>query len=53
VELDQPGGLYAPLSLKRLLEPGEMVQLPLAVAPSTGAQGEGSAGGPALQPLAA
>jgi segregation and condensation protein A len=53
VELDQPGGLYAPLSLKRLLEPCEMVQLPLAVAPSTGGQDEGSAGGPARQPLAA
>ena len=53
VELDQPGGLYAPLSLKRLLEPGEMVQLPLAVAPGTGGAGEGSAGGPARQPLAA
>ena len=53
VELDQPGGLYAPLSLKRLLEPGETVQLPLAVAPNTGASAQGSDGGPALEPLAA
>jgi len=53
VELDQPGGLYAPLSLKRLLQPGEMVQLPLAVAPNTAGSAQGSDGGPARQPLAA
>lgn len=51
VELDQPGGLYAPLSLKRLVAPGEMVPLPLAVAANTSAQG--SDGGPARQQLAA
>jgi segregation and condensation protein A len=53
VELDQPGGLYAPLSLKRLLQPGEMVQLPLAVAANTAVSAQGSDGGPARQPLAA
>ena len=51
VELDQPGGLYAPLSLKRLQESGELVPLTLAAAPS--ANGEGSDGGPAREPLAA
>ena len=51
VELDQPGGLYAPLSLKRLVAPGEMVPLPLAVAANPSAQG--SDGGPARQQLAA
>ena len=51
VELDQPGGLYAPLSLKRLVAPGEMVALPLAVATNPSVQG--SDGGPARQQLAA
>jgi segregation and condensation protein A len=46
VELDQQGGLHAPLRLKRLLHDRESVQLPLA--------GElGSAGSPAGERLAA
>jgi segregation and condensation protein A len=58
VELDQPGGLYAPLSLKRLAAAAEMVPLPLAVAANAspllqGAGLQGSDGGPARQPLAA
>ena len=46
VELEQPGGLHAPLRLKRLLEERESVQLPLPTA-------LGSARGPADAPLAA
>lgn len=53
VELDQPGGLYAPLSLKRLQESGDIVPIPLTVAPNANANGEGSDGGPAREPLAA
>jgi segregation and condensation protein A len=32
VELEQQGGLFGPLSLKRLLDVGESVQLPLVPA---------------------
>jgi chromatin segregation and condensation protein Rec8/ScpA/Scc1 (kleisin family) len=39
VELEQSGGLYAPLQLKRLLEGGESVQLPLVPSASPGAYG--------------
>jgi segregation and condensation protein A len=46
VELEQESGLYGPLSLRRLLEQGETVPLPLV--PS-----QGSARGPARQALAA
>jgi segregation and condensation protein A len=46
VELDQQGGLFGPLQLKRLLDERESVQLPL---PSE----LGSARGPAREPLAA
>ncbi len=53
VELDQPGGLYAPLSLKRLQESGEIVPLTLSAAPGANTRGEGSDGGPAREPLAA
>ena len=37
VELEQPGGLYAPLQLKRLLDGAESVQLPLVPTQSPGA----------------
>ena len=37
VELEQPGGLYAPLQLKRLLDGAESVQLPLVPSQSPGA----------------
>ena len=50
VELEQQGGLFGPLSLRRLLEPGESVQLPLVSEPFSG---RGSDGGPVTLPLAA
>lgn len=53
VELDQPGGLYTPLSLKRLQEQSELLALPLSVTSGTSAGGDGSDGGPAREPLAA
>ena len=46
VELEQQGGLFGPLSLRRILVGSESVQLPLAAA-------AGSAQTPALEPLAA
>jgi segregation and condensation protein A len=46
VELEQQGGLFGPLQLKRLLDERESVQLPL---PSE----LGSARGPAREPIAA
>ncbi len=46
VELEQDQGLYGPLSLRRLLEQGETVQLPLVTGP-------GSDRGPARHALAA
>ena len=46
VELEQQGGLFGPLQLKRLLEERERVQLPLPAE-------LGSARGPAREPLAA
>jgi segregation and condensation protein A len=36
VELDQQGGLFGPLHLRRLLHPGETRQLPLV--PALGAE---------------
>ena len=50
VELQQEGGLFAPLSLKRLLETGESRQLPLS---AVDGGGPGSAPSPAAQTLAA
>jgi segregation and condensation protein A len=46
VELEQQGGLFGPLQLKRLLDERESVQLPLPAE-------LGSARGPAREPLAA
>jgi segregation and condensation protein A len=46
VELEQEGGLYGPLQLRRLLELGETIPLPLA-------QEQGSARGPSRELLAA
>ena len=40
VELDQPGGLFAPLQLKRLLDGAESVQLPLVPTPNPGTPGK-------------
>lgn len=51
VELQQEGGLFGALSLKRLLEVGESVQLPLVKA--VGAQQQGPAGLPSHPALAA
>ena len=63
VELEQPGGLYAPLQLKRLLDGAESVQLPLVPSQSPGAynpkqaknqaQKPGPAAAPARTALAA
>jgi len=50
VELQQHGGIYGPLSLRRLLEAGESRQLPLAAVAS---DGDGSAPGPSHETLAA
>ncbi|MEB3173313.1 MAG: segregation and condensation protein A [Cyanobacteriota bacterium] len=50
VELQQNGGLYAPLSLRRLLEAGESRQLPLSAVPDAAA---GSAPRPSHETLAA
>lgn len=50
VELQQEGGLYAPLRLRRLLESGESRQLPLAAVPKAAT---GSAGPPSHETLAA
>ena len=50
VELDQQGGLYGPLSLKRLLDTGDGLLLPLVSMPDAG---DGSDQRPARQPLAA
>jgi len=50
VELEQHGGLFGPLSLRRLLESGESRQLPLAAVPSGDS---GPARGPAHHTLAA
>jgi segregation and condensation protein A len=46
VELEQHGGLFGPLQLKRLLDGSEIVQLPLQT-------DLGSDPGPAREPLAA
>ncbi len=54
LELEQSGGLFGPLRLRRLLEPGEMAQLPLlAAAPRGGEPNTGSASGAARPLLAA
>ena len=54
LELEQSGGLFGPLRLRRLLEPGEMTQLPLlAAAPRGGEPNTGSASGAARPLLAA
>ena len=50
VELEQQGGLFGPLHLKRLLDERESVQLPL---PAELESARGSARGPAREPLAA
>ncbi len=50
VELEQQGGLFGPLQLKRLLDERESVQLPL---PAELESARGSARGPAREPLAA
>jgi segregation and condensation protein A len=50
VELEQQGGLYGPLQLRRLLEAGESRQLPLT---ALNAGSEGSAQGPSHETLAA
>ncbi|MFZ9230084.1 MAG: segregation and condensation protein A [Prochlorococcaceae cyanobacterium] len=50
VELQQDGGLYAPLRLRRLLETGESRQLPLTAVPKAAS---GSAGRPSHETLAA
>ena len=50
VELEQQGGLFGPLQLKRLLDERESVQLPL---PAELESARGSARGPAGEPLAA
>ena len=50
VELEQQGGLFGPLQLKRLLDERESVQLPL---PPELESARGSARGPAREPLAA
>jgi segregation and condensation protein A len=50
VELEQQGGLYGPLQLRRLLDAGESRQLPLA---AVGAGVAGSAQGPAQGPARA
>ena len=50
VELEQQGGLFGPLQLKRLLDERESVQLPL---PAERESTRGSARGPAREPLAA
>ena len=50
VELQQQGGLYGPLLLRRLLETGESRQLPLS---ALSAGPEGSAQGPSHETLAA
>ena len=50
VELQQEGGLFGPLSLRRLLETGESRQLPLS---ALDGGGPGSAPSPAAQTLAA
>ncbi len=48
VELEQPGGLYAPLQLKRLLDGAESVQLPLV--PTPGAETRNQAPHPSKGP---
>ncbi|MFM7266813.1 MAG: segregation/condensation protein A [Cyanobium sp.] len=54
LELEQSGGLFGPLQLRRLLEPGESAQLPLlAAAPRGGEPNAGSASGAARPLLAA
>ncbi len=54
LELEQSGGLFGPLRLRRLLEKGETPQLPLLVNPArAGEEGEGSASGAARSLLAA
>jgi hypothetical protein len=50
VELQQHGGLFGPLELRRLLESGESRQLPLS---AVAAGGEGSAQTPSHASLAA
>ncbi len=54
LELEQSGGLFSPLRLRRLLEKGEAAQLPLlAGAARSGEPGQGSASGAARPLLAA
>jgi segregation and condensation protein A len=54
LELEQSGGLFGPLRLRRLLETGEAAQLPLLAGPSrTGDGPQGSASGAARPLLAA
>jgi segregation and condensation protein A len=54
LELEQSGGLFGPLRLRRLLETGEAAQLPVLSGPSRAGEGQqGSASGAARPLLAA